>query len=412
MTITAEDGFDHPDASFDGEVTLILAANPGDGTLGGGFSMTAGNGVATFSNVTIDSAGVGYVLAASGTDLVARMTAPFNVAAEQATQLVVTTEPAPDDLAHNPFAVVVSAEDAFGNVDPTFSGLVTLTPGNNPAGATLGGVFAMTAVNGVARFSGPILDQVGNDDTLVAQASGVAEAKTSSFNVTTSTEASITIDINYSYDTSGFFTANPQAKVVLQEAAQILGSGLHDSLAAIAPDPSLGESWTAVTFNPSDPGEDIDINNLSVPDSTIVVYVGASVGDYGGLGGPGGYEAGGTSTWQNLVGSRASRGPGESSDRLRAARSRLIATTTGISPPHSGPTSSQRPSTNCATCWESAPRSRGSRMSTARPQYSPAPMPIPRRVGSYRSTRARASSSAIPTPTGPWEPCPTAMSPS
>ncbi len=133
LTITAEDGFDHPDASFDGEVTLILAANPGDGTLGGGFSMTAGNGVATFSNVTIDSAGVGYVLAASGTDLVARMTAPFNVAAEQATQLVVTTEPAPDDLAHNPFAVVVSAEDAFGNVDPTFSGLVTLTPGNNPA---------------------------------------------------------------------------------------------------------------------------------------------------------------------------------------------------------------------------------------------------------------------------------------
>src|SRR5262245_10030089 len=55
-----------------------------------------------------------------------------------------------------------------------------------------------------------------------------------------------------SFDTSGFFASNPAAMTVLQQAGQILGSSLHDSLAAI--NPAGVNSWTATFLNPANPG--------------------------------------------------------------------------------------------------------------------------------------------------------------
>ena len=318
LTVTAEDGFGNRDSSFDGAATLALGTNPGTGTLGGTLAATAVDGVATFSGLTIDTAGAGYTVDASATNLVSRATAAFAVTADHATQLVVTTEPAAAVLAGNTFTVVVSAEDTFGNVDPSFAGPVTLNLGNNPAGLTLSGLVTATAVDGIAKLSGPIIDQAGDGVTLMAAGAGLASATTNPFNVTFSTASSITIDFDYSYDTSGFFTANPQAKVVLQEAAQILGGEIHSSLAAIAPDPDDGDTWTAVAINPSDIAQDIDISNLSVSSNTIIVYVGGSTGEYAGDGGPGGYETSGSAAWQNLVAARTSRRTGRSTDRLRS----------------------------------------------------------------------------------------------
>ena len=308
LGVTAEDGFGHVDSSFDDMVTVALGNNPGNGVLGGTLTATSHSGVATVSGLTLDTADAGYTVAASATNLESGTTAGFTITANPATQLVVTSEPPADVLAGNAFTVVVSAEDQFGNVDPSFDGLVTLTLGSGPAGATLSGVDTATAVSGIATFSGPIVDLIGASYTLKAAAASLPTATTSPFNVVASTASSITIDFNYSYDTSGFFTANPQAKAVLQEAAQILGSELHNSLAAIAPDPGLGDNWTAVTFDPSDTSENIDISNLNVPAGTIIVYVGGSTGDYGGLGGPGGYSSSGSTTWQDLVASRGQAG--------------------------------------------------------------------------------------------------------
>ena len=84
------------------------------------------------------------------------------------------------------------------------------------------------------RFSRPILERLEDRLTL-----------------------SVTIEINYTYDSSGFFTTNPQAKTVLQEAATMLGSHLEDNLAAIVP--SGGNTWTATTFNPGNPNANLEI---------------------------------------------------------------------------------------------------------------------------------------------------------
>ena len=62
----------------------------------------------------------------------------------------------------------------------------------------------------------------------------------------------IVLQFDTSFDTSGFFAANPAAMTVLQQAGQILGSSLHDSLAAI--NPAGINSWTATFLNPGNPG--------------------------------------------------------------------------------------------------------------------------------------------------------------
>ena len=46
-------------------VTIAIGTNPGSGTLGGTLTVAAVNGVATFSNLSINKAGTGYTLTAS-----------------------------------------------------------------------------------------------------------------------------------------------------------------------------------------------------------------------------------------------------------------------------------------------------------------------------------------------------------
>jgi hypothetical protein len=97
----------------------------------------------------------------------------------------------------------------------------------------------------------------------------------------------VTIKFDYTYDTLHFFTKNPAAKTVLQEAAQILGRQLHNELAAIQPDST--DSWTMVFTRPNT-GTTVERKNLTIPENTILIYVGGAnlPGDEIGYGGPGG----------------------------------------------------------------------------------------------------------------------------
>ena len=188
VVVSAEDGSGNVATSFTGNVTLALVANPGSSTLGGTLSVTALNGVATFNNLTLNKIGTGYTLQATGvnasTNLTSLTSPAFNVTAAAATQLVVATvSPATAGTAFGP--VVVTAEDASGNVAPTFNGTVNLALGTNPGGSTLSSAngLSATAVNGVATFpSGLILTKVGTGYTLVAS-SGSLSATTGAFNV-------------------------------------------------------------------------------------------------------------------------------------------------------------------------------------------------------------------------------------
>ena len=116
----------------------------------------------------------------------------------------------------------------------------------------------------------------------------------------------ITIQIDYSYDTSGFFN-NSAARAVMQQVATQLGNTLSANLAAISP--SGSNTWSETFYNPST-GSQVSVANPTVAANTIVVYVGARPinGTEAGGGGPGGYSLSGSSGWISTVETRGHSG--------------------------------------------------------------------------------------------------------
>ena len=92
-----------------------------------------------------------------------------------ATKLVFSTQPAGATVGP-PFVTqpLVMAQDGGGYIGTGFNGQITLgiKPGTGTAGATLSGTVTVTAVNGLATFSGLSIDKVGTGYVLVASAVG------------------------------------------------------------------------------------------------------------------------------------------------------------------------------------------------------------------------------------------------
>src|SRR5579864_709755 len=78
---------------------------------------------------------------------------------------------------------------------------------------------------------------------------------------------SITIQLDYSYDTGGFFVGHPDRQSLLSTAANALASRLGDSLATITPNAAAGDTWSALFTNPST-GAQGQIDNINVPANT------------------------------------------------------------------------------------------------------------------------------------------------
>ncbi len=312
LTAQAEDSFGTLDPTFAGTVSLGLGANPGNDAIAGTVSAVASGGKATFSGLSLVKAAPGYAISASATGgLSPGASSPFAVTPAPASSLVVSAGPPSSVLAGNDFALTVSADDPFGNLDTNFAGTVSLALASNPAGATLGGTLSRKAAGGIASFPGLTLDATGAGFTIGATAPGLSGTTTGAVSVVSSLAPSISILFDDSHDTSGFFAANPAAKTVLEEAGQILGSQLHDALAAIVP--SGGNSWSVSLLDPSHPtsGTGLTIDNPTIPANTIVIDVGgftSTPGVFSTFWGLPGYSYQGSTEWGNLIASRGQSG--------------------------------------------------------------------------------------------------------
>jgi len=97
----------------------------------------------------------------------------------------------PSDAPPYPVATIqppvqVSALDAQGNTDTTFTGPLTIAIGQNGgrwAPGTLRGTLTVTAVNGVATFSDLSIDRPGSGYTLTAAATGLDGAESAPFTI-------------------------------------------------------------------------------------------------------------------------------------------------------------------------------------------------------------------------------------
>lgn len=114
----------------------------------------------------------------------------------------------------------------------------------------------------------------------------------------------ITIQFDYSRDTNLFFDDTARRQI-LELAGETLGNQLNDNLLAIAP--SGGNTWSLNATNPSGTGS-FTLSNRTIPEDTILVFVGSRNMNSLGIGGPGGYSSSGSNAWLDLVAARGQTG--------------------------------------------------------------------------------------------------------
>ena len=168
---------------------VTLAITPGTGASGaalsGNTTVNVVNGVATFSGLSVNLAGSDYTLGATSGALTPATSSAFTVVAGAAAKLAFTTQPS-GNRAGAPLGTqpVVTIKDADGNTVST-SAAVTLaiTPYTGASGAALSGTITVSAVNGVASFSGLSVNRAGSGYTLRATSGELAPATSSAFDV-------------------------------------------------------------------------------------------------------------------------------------------------------------------------------------------------------------------------------------
>jgi hypothetical protein len=126
----------------------------GTGTLGGTLTVAASSGVATFSDLTLDTVATDTLHAADGS-LTGVTSNSFNVTLRPpVTQLDVTSQtstPQPDGTVL--MNVVVAAEDDNGNVVTTDNSTVTADVLSHPSNGSLSGALTAPVTNGYATFN-------------------------------------------------------------------------------------------------------------------------------------------------------------------------------------------------------------------------------------------------------------------
>lgn len=117
----------------------------------------------------------------------------------------------------------------------------------------------------------------------------------------------VDVVFDYTYDSTGFFTAEKRA--VLNQVSQVFSLNLVDTLDAITP--SGSNTFSAGFFDPQNPfGNSVNIANFAVAADEVRIFVGTQSfsSQTLGVGGPGSYSVGGSSSFVDSAVSRGERG--------------------------------------------------------------------------------------------------------
>ena len=186
LTVDVEDVFGNVATSFNGPVNIGLSYNQSAAPLYGDQGLTASDGIAAFSGLSVETAGTGYTIVATSNGLATTISNPIDVVPGTANHLAVTV-PAPTTMiAGSLFGLAVAAEDQYDNIVNDYTGDITIALENNPGHATLlGGPFVMVPTDGVSNFSPHlILDTAASGYTLQATSPGLTPVTSNSVTVT------------------------------------------------------------------------------------------------------------------------------------------------------------------------------------------------------------------------------------
>ena len=123
VTVEARDAFDNVATSFAGEVVVALGQNPAAGVLLGTLTQPASRGVAVFSDLALEKAGVGYTLVASAASLATATSVPFTIYPSELDRFTLTGLPAAV-TAGQTLTLVVAPRDQYNNVLASYVGTV------------------------------------------------------------------------------------------------------------------------------------------------------------------------------------------------------------------------------------------------------------------------------------------------
>ncbi|MGF1453225.1 MAG: PEP-CTERM sorting domain-containing protein, partial [Opitutales bacterium] len=109
----------------------------------------------------------------------------------------------------------------------------------------------------------------------------------------TAVAPAVEIRIDYTYDTSNFFST-PERRAAIEAVARFFSELLEDELLEIDPADFTQASWIATFTHPATGAREL-IENPVIPANTIIEYVGARALSINttGLAGPGAFSASG-----------------------------------------------------------------------------------------------------------------------
>ncbi len=168
VIVDVEDANGNITTQFNGPVTITLESGQ-TGTFVGTLTVNAVNGVATFTNLEIDTAGT-YNLVATNPDLTSGTSTAITINPAAPAQFSWTTEPPSTTTEGIPFGGTLEIEDQYGNLETGDNENVTVSLDlNGKSDATdLGGTDTVAASGGVATFSNIIINNIGDPFTLTA----------------------------------------------------------------------------------------------------------------------------------------------------------------------------------------------------------------------------------------------------
>ncbi|MGI5863912.1 MAG: Ig-like domain-containing protein [Myxococcales bacterium] len=187
VRVLIEDAYGNTVTGSELPIALAIGDNPGNGTLTGTQLAYPTAGIATFPDLKINKAGIGYTLVASamGSQLPTTTSAPFDIIPAAPIAISFPVQPS-DVAAGSPItpAVEVSLLDRFDNLVTYATNQITLALGANPGNGHLLGTLTVGATGGVASFADLRIDRSASGYTLVASTSGLPSVTSEPFEVT------------------------------------------------------------------------------------------------------------------------------------------------------------------------------------------------------------------------------------
>jgi prepilin-type N-terminal cleavage/methylation domain-containing protein len=252
--VTIQDTSGQTVTGSNASITIAITSGTGTSgaTLAGTTTISAVNGVATFSDLSINLIGTGYTLTATGSGLVSATSSPFNVTVGTASKLAFTTQPSGATSINTVFPIqpVVTVQDAGGNTVTNSTILVTITIGTNAGGSgtTLGGDNTKNAVNGIATFTDLRINRLGIGYTLTAAATGLTAATSSPFNITGATKLVFSTQPSGASSAGAVFPTQPVVTVQDASGNTVTASSVPITI-AIGTNPASGTLSGTTTIN-------------------------------------------------------------------------------------------------------------------------------------------------------------------